>query len=92
MTLEELDKRRKRLIFRAWHRGTREMDLIMGSFADKHVPTMDLAGLDAFEELLNTSDPDVYDWISGQKPAPANLVTPVLEMLLRHSYANADVS
>ncbi len=88
MTLEELDKRRKRLIFRSWHRGTREMDLIMGTFADKHVPGMEQEELDLYEELLHTPDPDVYDWISGQKVAPANLMNPVLEKLLTHDYAS----
>ncbi len=88
MTLEELDNRRKRLIFRSWHRGTREMDLIMGSFADIHVPHMDEAALDLYEEVLHTPDPDVYDWISGQKPVPANMINPVLEILIRHDYAS----
>jgi antitoxin CptB len=88
MTLEELDNRRKRLIFRSWHRGTREMDLIMGSFAEVNVPAMDEGALDLYEELLHTSDPDVYDWISGQKPVPANKMNPVIEKLLSHNYAD----
>ena len=87
MTLEELDNRRKRLIFRSWHRGMREMDLIMGTFADVNVAAMDVAELDLFEELLNTPDPDVYDWISGQKPVPANVMNKVIEKLLAHNYA-----
>lgn len=63
------------------------MDLIMGSFADANVPGMDAASLDLYEELLHTPDPDVYDWISGQKPVPANVMNPVIEMLLKHNYA-----
>lgn len=63
------------------------MDLIMGTFADVHVPAMDLQALDLYEELLHTPDPDVYDWISGQKPVPANMMNPVLEKLLAHNYA-----
>ena len=86
MTLEELDNRRKRLIFRSWHRGMREMDLIMGTFADNNVPAMSVAELDLYEELLHTPDPDVYDWISRQKAVPANLINPVLEKLLNHDY------
>lgn len=88
MTLEELDNRRKRLIFRSWHRGTREMDLLMGTFAQNHVPDMDTAALDQYEEILHTPDPDVYDWVSGQKPVPANVMTPVLERLIKHSYVD----
>ncbi len=87
MTLEELDNRRKRLIFRSWHRGMREMDLIMGTFADVNVSDMDVAALDLYEKLLETPDPDVYDWISGQKPVPANMMNLVIEKLLAHNYA-----
>ncbi len=65
------------------------MDLIMGSFADENVPGMDSAALDFYEELLQTPDPDVYDWISGQKAAPANLMNPILEKLLTHTYAKS---
>ena len=92
MTLNEqtdLDNRRKRLIFRSWHRGTREMDLIMGTFAEKHVPDMAVAELDLYEELLHTPDPDVYDWVSKQKPVPANMMNPVVEKLLEHDVARA---
>lgn len=64
------------------------MDLIMGTFAEAYVPGMDLMALDQYEELLHTPDPDVYDWISGQKPAPANFMNPVLEKLLTHDYAS----
>ena len=64
------------------------MDLIMGTFAEKHVPEMGHAQLDLYEEVLHTPDPDVYDWISGQKMPPANLINPVLEKLLTHDYAS----
>lgn len=63
------------------------MDLIMGSFAERHVPGMDSDALDMYEEILSTPDPDVYDWVSGQKPVPANLMNPVLSLLLAHEYA-----
>ena len=63
------------------------MDLIMGTFAQAHVPLMGEAELDLYEELLHTPDPDVYDWISGQKPVPANVMNPVVEKLLTHDYA-----
>lgn len=84
MTLEELNNRRKRLIFRSWHRGTREMDLIMGTFADANVMGMDDATLDVYEDLLDTPDPDLYDWYSGQKPADENARSPVLDKFLSH--------
>lgn len=77
-----LDIRKKRLIFRSWHRGTREMDLIMGRFADRHVPGFDGDQLDQYERLLSCPDPDVYDWVSGRTPPPEEEKTPVLELLL----------
>lgn len=86
MNLEDIENKRKQLIFRSWHRGTREMDLIMGSFAEKHVPGMDWEELKLYEEVLHTPDPDVYDWITGQKPVPANVINPVIEKLLRNRY------
>ena len=88
MTKEEsLENTRKRLIFRSWHRGTREMDLIMGSFADAHVPGFAAAELEMYEEILHTPDPDIYDWITGQKTPPANAMNNVLDKLLTHDYA-----
>ena len=77
---------RKRLIYRSWHRGTREMDLLLGSFADRHVQDFSGTELDLYEEMLNISDPDLYNWISGQEQVPANLMNPVLERLLAHRW------
>lgn len=88
MTKEEsLENTRKRLIFRSWHRGTREMDLIMGSFAEMNVPGFTADELDLYEALLHNPDPDIYDWITGQKMPPANAHNPVLDRLLKHDYA-----
>lgn len=84
---ESLENTRKRLIFRSWHRGTREMDLIMGTFAAANVPGFSPAELDLYEEILHTPDPDIYDWITGQKSPPANIMNPVLDRLLTHDYA-----
>jgi antitoxin CptB len=84
MTLEELHNWRKRLIFRSWHRGTREMDLIMGSFADRNIPGFSESELTAYESLLETPDPDLYNWIAGVAKPPANLLTPMLERFLIH--------
>ncbi len=80
---ELLENRRKRLIFRSWHRGTREMDLIMGSFADKQVGGFDEAQLSAYETLLEIPDPDLYDWFIG-KPVPPDETNPILPLFLQH--------
>jgi antitoxin CptB len=60
-----------RIRFRAWRRGFREADLILGPFADRHAPSMTPAELDRFEALLEQNDHDVYAWILGSLPAPA---------------------
>ena len=70
MTSDALATRRRRIAFRAWHRGTREMDLILGRFADARVPTLDPAGLDRLEALMEEADPDLYAWISGKAVPP----------------------
>lgn len=65
------------------------MDLIMGSFANKYVPEFSPEELDCYDEVLQNSDPDLYDWISGRVDVPANLKTPILEKLLDHQYARS---
>jgi len=76
------DPRRKRLRYRSWHRGMKEMDLILGSFADRRLAGMTAAELDAFEALLELSDPDLYDWISRREPVPAERDCALLRSLI----------
>ena len=61
---------RKQLIFRSWHRGTREIDLLLGRFADAHIPLFDEHELAQYSRFLSNSDPDIYNWITGQEPMP----------------------
>ena len=71
MSSPDPDIRRKRLSFRAWHRGTREADLILGSFADAHLSEFDAAQLDRFEALLECPDAELFDWINARAvPSP----------------------
>ncbi|MGA7804166.1 succinate dehydrogenase assembly factor 2 [Bradyrhizobium sp.] len=65
-----LDDRRKRLLFRCWHRGTREMDLILGRFADAAIADLRDDELDQFERLIEVPDVDLYAALSGGKPLP----------------------
>jgi antitoxin CptB len=88
MTVKSEETERKRLIFRAWHRGTREMDLIMGRFADETVPELDQEGLAQFSDMLNLTDPQLYDYICGREQVPANLHSPILQQLLDYYDAN----
>ena len=70
---EDIAMRRKRLRYRAWHRGTKEMDLILGPFADAHTPDMDTAELDRLEALMNEEDPPLLRWVMGQEEPPAHV-------------------
>jgi len=63
-----LDVRRKRLLFRCWHRGTREMDLILGRFADAEIGHLADAELDELERLIEVPDPDLYAALIGNRP------------------------
>jgi len=82
----ELSSLRKRLIFRSWHRGTREMDLIMGRFADLAVPGMKPAELADYAKLLEENDPDIYDWVCGRAAVPEASDSAVLRHLISHSF------
>ena len=65
------ENRRKMLLFRARRRGFKEVDLIFGAYADRFLPGLDAGGLDRFEALLLAPDQDVYDWLRGVAPVPA---------------------
>lgn len=65
---EGLDTRRRRLLFRSWHRGMREMDLIMGRFADAHIGEFSDAELAEFELLLEVPDQELFAWLTGAAP------------------------
>jgi antitoxin CptB len=71
------ETRRKRLLFRAQRRGFKEVDLIFGAYADAHLAGLDQAGLDQFEALLTAPDQDVYAWLRGAQPVPAEHDNPV---------------
>jgi antitoxin CptB len=87
-TSADLDVRRRRILFRAWHRGTREMDLIMGRFADAEIAALGDAELADFELLIEVPDPDLFAWLSGAAAVPANYDTAAFRRLQRfHSHA-----
>lgn len=66
-----LDPRRRRLLFRLWHRGTREMDLIMGKFADAAIGELTDADIVRLEQLSEVPDPELYGWLTGSQAVPA---------------------
>ncbi len=65
------EARLKKLRMRSWRRGTKEMDLILGPFADRNLAALDPDVLDRFAQLLNENDQDLYRWVTGAEPAPA---------------------
>lgn len=64
--MEDHGTRLKRLTMRSWRRGTREMDLILGPFADASLTEMEPAALDAYERLLDENDQEIYPWITAR--------------------------
>ncbi|MGH6990372.1 MAG: succinate dehydrogenase assembly factor 2 [Stellaceae bacterium] len=86
MTISSIDDpdrvRRKKLLYRAWHRGTREADLLLGTFADRYVAGFDRGQLDQFEALLEIDDALLYDWIAGRAAPPVEQRSAVMQLLL----------
>lgn len=81
LSSETLDPRRRKILFRAWHRGTREMDLLMGRYADHALAGLSSTDLDAFEALIEVPDRDLFAWVTGAAPVPANYDTGVFRSL-----------
>ncbi len=73
-----LSPRRRRLLFRAWHRGTKEADLMIGRFVATHIASLSEPELDELEAVLEFPDVDLADWLSGRRPIPAEAETPML--------------
>ncbi len=74
--------RRRKLLFRAWRRGVREMDLIIGRFADAHIDVFDEAELDDFERLIEVPNAELYAWVTGDVRAPVEQDSGVLRQLI----------
>jgi antitoxin CptB len=72
------ENRRKRLLFRAQRRGFKEVDLIFGAYAERHLARLNGTELDQFEALLTAPDQDVYAWLRGAAQVPPEYDNPVL--------------
>ena len=73
----------KRLIYRSWHRGTREMDILLGRFADAYVPGLSPKGLAEYDALLTIEDPDLWDYYTAKTCVPENQNTQTLQAFLK---------
>ena len=82
-------KRRKQMIYRANHRGIKEMDIILGRYADAHVMTMSADELDAFEHIMDEGDRDLLTWFTGEIAAPDTFDKALFEKILAHTTAAA---
>jgi antitoxin CptB len=76
-----LDDRRKRLLFRCWHRGTREMDLILGRFADAEIADLSDSELHSLERLIEVPDPDLYAALTGDTPLAPEYASALFERI-----------
>ncbi|UWQ20803.1 succinate dehydrogenase assembly factor 2 [Jannaschia sp. W003] len=77
---EDPETRRKRLRIRAWRRGIKEMDLILGGYADAELAGMDDDALALFEAVLGEADHDLYAWVAGQSEPPPRYAALLAEM------------
>lgn len=90
--MPEPDARRRRLLFRATHRGTKEADLMIGGFVSRHLLAFSEAELAQVEAVLELPDVDLSDWLSGRREPPPAVRTPMLErMALECGQAGAGV-
>ncbi len=79
---DSLETRRKRLVFRAWHRGIRETDLILGRFANAHAGQFGEDDMAEFERLLEVPDQDILAWVTGAHAVPDEAASPMLDRIL----------
>jgi antitoxin CptB len=89
-TRDNLAVRRRRARFRAWRRGTREADLLLGRFADAHMTALGEHDLAAFERLMDVAETDLFDWISARTPVPAEYDTELFQAIRRFHNARDD--
>lgn len=78
---DELERRRRRLLFRATHRGTQESDLLVGGFVAARLATFTDTEIVALEALMELPDSDLADWLTGRQPIPADAAQPLLRRM-----------
>lgn len=87
---DAISRLRRRLRFRSWHRGTREADLLLGRFADACLDGFGPAELACYAALLEESDPDIFDWVTGRLDIPEAAWSDLVRALKRHSYPQTE--
>ncbi|MBC8239250.1 MAG: succinate dehydrogenase assembly factor 2 [Alphaproteobacteria bacterium] len=79
---EDLEIRRKRLRYHSWHRGTKELDLVLGQFAERHLPAMSEAEMALYEAILDENEHDIYAWLAGRETVPPEHDHHIMRMIL----------
>jgi antitoxin CptB len=85
LSSDGMDARRRRLLFRCWHRGIREMDLVLGRFADTQLEQLNETELDEVERWLDVPDQQIFAWVNGMEPTPAEFDTALFRRLSEFS-------
>ena len=81
--------RRKQMIYRSNHRGIKEMDIVLGLYADAHVMGMSTAELDAFERIMDEMDRDLFSWFTGEVACPDHIDKAMFDAILAHATGKA---
>lgn len=81
-----LDARRKKLLYRCGHTGTKETDLLLGAFARDHLAELSPVQVDRLEALVVNPDPDLFNWISGRVPVPPEWDNDVFRLICRYQF------
>jgi antitoxin CptB len=76
-----LDARRRRLLVRCWRRGMREVDLVLGRFADAHLASLSDGELGELERWLEIPDQQIFAWVNGSEPTPPEIDTALFKRL-----------
>lgn len=87
-TSDDLSPRRRRILYHAWHRGTRELDLLLGRFADSAIGDLTETELDEFEALMEEEDRSLFGWILGKMPIPETYAAGLLPRIMAYAAAN----
>jgi len=84
---ETRDPRLKKILFRCWHRGMKEMDLLLGGFAEAEIDRLSEEELRELEHLLTAHDQDLYAWMTGRKPLPQEWDGPLYRRIIAYHEA-----
>ncbi|MES5097182.1 succinate dehydrogenase assembly factor 2 [Agrobacterium sp. BA1120] len=83
-TSADLDTRRRRILYRCWHRGIREMDLVLGQFAEENITDLSEEQLDELEIIMDEEDQDLIQMVTGASVIPEKFQTPLFEKIISY--------